>query len=150
MCNTLHYKQNDPWPNINRKKISFVYNLQWSRAGFCTTHKASHCSILIYATTFVKSYSSFGHNCHKYISQSVKFIYERREPSWATPAWLHTLFMNTERERESAWGDPFCSWMNRLVRRSLAPKRLLVFFQQTPSVTVKIIVYKINSQDKRA
>lgn len=60
----------------------------------------------------------------------------------------YTLFSWTQ--RESAWGDPFCSWMNRLVRRSLAPKRLLVFFQQTLSVTVKIIVYEINSQDKRA
>lgn len=58
-------------------------------------------------------------------------------------------------QRESAWGDPFCSRIDRLVRRSLAPKRLLVFFQQALAVTVKIIVYEINSlwfffKDKRA
>ena len=60
-----------------------------------------HCQILIYATTVEKLYSSFGHHCHKYISQSVKLIYEHLDTSWNKTNRLQNIGATAQSE---GWG----------------------------------------------
>ena len=83
-----------------------------------------HCQILIYATTVEKLYSSFGHHCHKYISQSVKLIYEHLDTSWNKTNRLQDIGATAQSE---GWGDSIC--LDALAGRSLAHEHLAVFIQ---------------------